>query len=206
MNKLLKIFLLVSLLSSFISCKNESEMEKKDEVLVDKKSEDSINLDDEEFRNLTVSFFNWYKSNINHLDKIKYLKGGYVNETDSSAYYIDEKEVTNYIGEFEKSGFVSHSYAKKLKTHLLAVSQELKDEKIYDGVISGLDYDLITKSQDDEEIFLNMPNIKLVSQKVISKDDVENYYELMPNTLFLKINFTFEDKWLINNYDFEYKI
>ena len=72
-------------------------------------------------------------------------------------------------------------------------------------VVSGLDYDLITKSQEDEEIFSNMPSIKLLSQKIIRKVDVENYYELRKNTLFLKISFTFEDKWKIKNYDFEYK-
>ena len=57
-----------------------------------------------------------------------------------------------------------------------------------------------------KEIFSHISKIKLLSEKIISKDDVENYYELRKNTLFLKISFTFEDKWKIKDYDFEYKI
>jgi hypothetical protein len=42
---------------------------------------------------------------------------------------------------------------------LLSVRNDLKEEKIYEGVVGGLDYDLITKSQDDEEIYLNISKI-----------------------------------------------
>ncbi len=59
---------------------------------------------------------------------------------------------------------------------MLRVGNDLKEENIYDGVVGDLDYDLITKTQDDEEIFSNIPSIKLLSKKTISKDDVENYY------------------------------
>ena len=187
------------------SCKKESEIKKTDEDLKSIKV-DSLQLsNDDEFRDLTIAFFNWYKLNINKLEKMKYLKGGYVTEKDSIAYYIDVTEVIKYVKEFDKTGYVSHSYVENLKNHLLIVGKDLKEEKIYDGVVSGLDYDLITKSQEDEEIFSNMPTIKLLSQKIISKDDVENYYELRKNTLFLKISYTFEDKWKVEDYEFEYK-
>ncbi len=55
------------------------------------------------------------KLNINKLGKIEYLKGGYVNENDSIAYYIFETEVTKYVKEFEETGYVSHSYVENLK-------------------------------------------------------------------------------------------
>jgi len=205
MSKILKLFLFC-LFCFLNSCKKESEIKKTDEDLKSIKV-DSLQLsNDDEFRDLTIAFFNWYKLNVNKLGKFEYLKGGHINENDSIAYYIDETEVTKYVKEFEKTGYVSHSYVENLKNHLLSVGKDLKEEKIYDGVVSGLDYDLITKSQDDEEIFSNMPTIKLLSQKIISKDDVQNFYELRKNTLFLKINFIFEDKWKIKNYDFEYKL
>jgi hypothetical protein len=178
---------------------------KTDEDLKSKKVDSLQFSNNDELRDITIAFFNWYKLNSNKLGKINYLKGGYVNKNDSMAYYIDETEVTKYVKEFEKTGYVSHLYVENLKNHLLSVGKDLKEEKIYDGVVSGLDYDLITNSQEDEEIFSNMQTIKLLSQKIISKDDVENYYELRKNTLFLKISFTFEDKWKIKNYDFEYR-
>lgn len=206
MNKFLKTFLFVCLLIFLNSCKNESEKNESEEMLESSKVDTLKMANNEEFKNLTVDFFSWYKSNQNRLNKIEYLKGGYVNELDSTAYFIDENKLTEYVEEIDKSGFVSQSYVKRLKTHLEFVTNELKDEKIYEGVISGLDYDLITKSQDDEAIFLNISKIKLLKQKVVSKDDIENYYELIPNTLFLKISFTFEDKWKIEDYEFEYKI
>ncbi|WP_353170209.1 hypothetical protein [Flavobacterium sp.] len=204
MGKVLKL-LLFCFLCFLNSCKKESKIKKTDEDLKSIKV-DSLQLsNDDEFRDLTIAFFNWYKLNINKLEKIEYLKGGYVTEKDSIAYYIDETEVIKYVKEFDKTGYVSHSYVENLKNHLLSVGKDLKEEKIYDGVVSGLDYDLITKSQEDEEIFSNMSKIKLLSQKIISKDDVENYYELRKNTLFLKISYTFEDKWKIKDYEFEYK-
>ncbi len=205
MGKVLKL-LLFCFLCFLNSCKKESEIKKTDEDLKSIKV-DSLQFSNEnELRDLTIAFFNWYKLNINKLGKFEYLKGGYVNENDSIAYYIDETVVTKYVKEFEKTDYVSQSYVENLKNHLLSVGKDLKEEKIYDGVVSGLDYDLITKSQEDEEIFSNMPTIKLLSQKIISKDDVENYYELRKNTLFLKISYTFEDKWKIKDYEFEYRI
>lgn len=199
MNKVLKLLLLCFL------CFLNSCNKKTDEDLKSKKVDSLQFSNNDELRDITIAFFNWYKLNSNKLGKINYLKGGYVNKNDSMAYYIDETEVTKYVKEFEKTGYVSHLYVENLKNHLLSVGKDLKEEKIYDGVVSGLDYDLITNSQEDEEIFSNMQTIKLLSQKIISKDDVENYYELRKNTLFLKISFTFEDKWKIKNYDFEYR-
>ena len=199
MSKVLKLLLLCFL------CFLNSCNKKTDEDLKSMKADSLQFSNNDEFRDITIAFFNWYKLNSNKLGEINYLKGGDVNKNDSIAYYIDETEVTKYVKEFEKTGYVSHLYVENLKNHLLSVGNDLKKEKIYDGVVSGLDYDLITNSQDDEEIFSNMPNIKLLSQKVISKDDVENYYELRKNTLFLKISFAFEDKWKIKNYDFEYR-
>lgn len=206
MNKFLNAFLFFCIINFFYSCKNESERVESEEIQEIQKTDTLDSSNNKEFKNLTIDFFNWYKSNLNRLDKIEYLKGGYVSETDSSAYYIDGNEVTKYINEIDKSGFVSRSYIKRLKNHLLSVERELNGEKIYDGVIAGLDYDLITKSQDDELILSNIPNIKLLKQKIVSKDDIENYYELTPNALFLKISFTFEDKWKIEDYDFEYNV
>jgi hypothetical protein len=199
MSKVLKL-LLLCFLCFLISCNKKT-----DEDLKSMKADSLQFSNNNEFKDITIAFFNWYKLNSNKLGKINYLKGGYVNKNDSMAYYIDETEVTKYVKEFEKTGYVSHLYVENLKNHLLSVGKDLKEEKIYDGVVSGLDYDLITNSQEDEEIFSNMPTIKLLSQKIISKDDVENYYELRKNTLFLKISFTFEDKWKIKNYDFEYR-
>lgn len=206
MNKVLNAFLVASCLVFIISCKNESVEKKAENISELNKVDVPSNKNDEELRKLTVDFFNWYHSNMNRLNKIEYLKGGYVSETDSSAYYIDEDKAAEYLKEIDKSGFVSRSYMKRLKTHLLFVSNELKTEKVYDGVITGLDHDLISKSQDDEEIFSNISKIKLLKHKVISKNEVENYYELMPNSLFLKISFTLEDKWKIEDYEYDYKI
>lgn len=204
MSKVLKL-LLLCFLCFLNSCKKESQIKKTDEDLKSIKV-DSLQLsNDDELRNITIAFFNWYKLNVNKLGKIQYLKGGYVNKNDSSAYYIDETEVAKYVKEFDKTGFVSQLYVENLKNHLLSVGNDLKKEKIYEGVVSGLDYDLITKSQEDGEIFSNIPSIKLLSQKIISKDDIENYYELRAKTLFLKISYTFEDKWKIKDYEFEYK-
>lgn len=206
MNKFLTTFLFVCGLIFLNSCKNESERIESVEGLKENKIDTLQTSDDEELRKLTVDFFNWYKSNANRLNKIEYLKGGYVSETDSSAYYIDEDKVTEYLNEIDKSDFVSQSYIKRLKTHLSFVSDELKGEKVYDDVVTGLDHDLITKSQDDEDIFLNISKIKLLKHKVISKKEVENYYELIPSTFFLKINFVFEDKWKIEDYEYDYSV
>ncbi|WMW77290.1 hypothetical protein RF683_07270 [Flavobacterium sp. 20NA77.7] len=204
MSKIFKL-LLFCFLYFLNACKNDSEIKKTNENLKSIKVDSLKFSNDDEFRDITIAFFNWYKLNNNKLGKIKFLKGGYINENDSIAYYIDENEVNKYVKEFDKTGYVSHSYIENLKNHLLSVGKDLKEEKIYDGVVGGLDYDLITKSQDDEEIFSTISTIKLIGQKIISKDDVENYYELRKNTLFLKISYTFEDKWKIENYDFEYK-
>jgi hypothetical protein len=197
-----KLLFSLSLLFLLISCKENSK-----ENLVIPKDSSSTPIDSAEttgFRKKTIDFFSWYSKNRNQLYKIEFLKGGYSSETDSIPFYIDKKKMDEYINEFKKSKFLSSSYIKALENHLNDVAFSLESEKIYDGVIDGMDYDYITQSQDDEEMLENIKNIKEVEFKIKSKENVYIKYEIVPKILFLKINYTFEDDWVIHSYEFEY--
>lgn len=187
------------------SCKEETKNNITNDSITIEQKTDTNSTNNKNFRENTIAFFKWYKNNRSKLDNFKYLKGGYSTENDSTAYYIDKNEVEKYINEIEKSGFVSSKYINNLKEHLNSVSSDLEKEKIYSEVVDGLDYDLITKSQDDEDILANIINIKLIKSD-IEKHNASLSYKIMP-TLKMKINFSLEkNKWLIDNYDFEYEV
>ncbi len=197
-------FILISIFQILLfSCKNDKTIQ---ETPISEKADANQNnaKQADELKKLTIDFFDWYKHNRDRLYKFDYLKGGDHTENDSTAFYIDRKELAKYIKEYEKCGFLSKGYVNAYRKQLNDVANNLDREKYYDGVIEGLDYDYVTQSQDDEEILNNIQSLHQLNFKIKTEHTATAYYEVIP-TLFLTVNYIRENKWLIDNYIFEYK-
>lgn len=94
-----------------------------------------------------VNFLKWYKANNERIYKIQFIKGGGLDTT--TFYRVDFAQADKFIGELQKSGFLSTSYTDNLKKYFKEADEDLAKHPINDEPPLAFSADLIMHTQED---------------------------------------------------------
>ncbi|MCC8411234.1 hypothetical protein LJ707_20000 [Mucilaginibacter sp. UR6-1] len=143
-------------------------------------------------------FLKWYKVK-GHDTTVHYrlIKGGAPDSTTRPS--INWDGVETYLAHLNSSGYVSPAYLNTHREHFKEVDKELEGFKLTSELIkiNGLDFDLVLKNMEPEDVLDNLNKMKLHKLYVIDDKAMAAYtftrYVCMIFTL-TKEN----DKWLID--------
>ncbi len=94
-----------------------------------------------------VDFLKWYKANNERIYKIQFIKGGGLDTT--TFYRVDFAQTDKFIGELQKSGYLSDSFIANLKKYFKEADEDLAIHPINDEPPLAFSSDLIMHTQED---------------------------------------------------------
>ncbi len=94
-------------------------------------------------------------------------------------YSIDFDKVELYLSVFKNTNFVSSKYIDYWRTYFQEIDEKLKKEPQYDGVVWGLDFDLVMQTQDYSDEDFGRASVKIFESRgsyaTIEIDFTNNY-------------------------------
>jgi hypothetical protein len=94
-----------------------------------------------------VNFLKWYKANNERIYKINFIKGGGLDTT--TFYRVDFTQADKFIGELQKSGYLSDRFITNLQTYFKEADKDLATNQINDEPPLAFSADLIMHTQED---------------------------------------------------------
>jgi hypothetical protein len=162
-----------------------------------------VPIDDNTQVEVVKNFMKWYIKNYERLSAINTIAGGPMdaNENETAKnYFVDFKEVENYLFELKRSGFLSDKVIEKERKAFVIGAKEFKEYPENDAPPIGFDYDHFFFTQETfQEDLANIDKAKYLV-KVASNNiaEVVFYLPICGNKYkysLKKIN----SKWLIDH-------
>lgn len=94
-----------------------------------------------------VDFLTWYRANNERIYKIQFIKGGGLDTT--TFYRVDFAQADKFIGELQKSGYLSDSFIVNLKKYFKEADEDFVVHSINDEPPLAFSSDLIMHTQED---------------------------------------------------------
>ena len=161
------------------------------------------NFTDTSAKTEVINFIKWYTQNIDSI----YYKYKFVKLEKNKNYRIDFNQVNAFLINLKKCNMLSDNYIKEFKNYFTRCDANFVNHPQFDDPPFGLDYDLVIKYNDYDNVITNLNKSKII------------IYHKNKNFIFIVLEFTkwdknsFElikqkNKWLINkiNGDFPMEI
>lgn len=193
------IFILLSIVF-FQSCLNKEKRNTIQNDKVDKKTnviEESNKAQTEVVKN----FMKWYIQNMNMLYKFKTIDGGPANAKENEEaenYFVNFREVENYLAELKKSGFLSDIFIQREKQTFIDGEKYFKENLENDAPPFGFDYDHFFLTQEAFEE--DLPNIDKAKYIIKQSDKFNSEVEFYLPICNINYKYTLKmknSKWLI---------
>ncbi|MFI5452742.1 hypothetical protein ACHMWN_11360 [Pedobacter sp. UC225_61] len=120
------------------------------------------------------SFLFWYSKNIQRLNQIQLVNQ---QQAPTKPYYVNKANVTLYLAELKKSGFLSTKFLNSIEHYISLCNTNLLNIKQTEGPPEGFDMDMVLLTQDYEsnlKLLNKGTSIRLTKNKVrftfVSKD------------------------------------
>ncbi len=111
-----------------------------------------------------LGFLAWYRDNETWVNDHHYIDGGLKDS--STFYHINWYKAEDYLFALRSSHFLSENYLQDLKQYLASCDSLMKKIPQNDGPPIALDFDLVIKSQDYQDIYDSLSVSKVIDQKI----------------------------------------